>query len=94
MTKRLLIAIVVVVLSALLLVQLTLAMSSSHYRVDWFTPLTSGGGGATSSTHYALNLTIGQTAYTTSESVHYAAGLGYWYGITGSFRVYLPLIIK
>jgi len=94
MTKRLLMAIVIVMLSALLLVQLAMAMSSSHYRLDWFTPLTSGGGGTAGSTHYAVNLTLGQTAFKASASPSYNLSLGYWAGITGSFRVYLPLIMK
>lgn len=70
-----------------------LAMTSTHYRLDWFTPLTSGGGGAASSTHYAVNYTIGQTASKASASTHYQAGLGYWAGLV-EYRVYLPLVLK
>jgi hypothetical protein len=70
------------------------AMSSTTYRLDWFTPLTGGGGGAASSTHYAVNLTIGQSAYNASSSASYTVGLGYWYGISGAFRVYLPSVLK
>ena len=70
-----------------------LAMSSTSYRLDWFTPLTTGGGGAATSAHYAVNLSIGQTAYNPSASTHYRAGLGYWAGIV-SYRVYLPLVLK
>ena len=70
-----------------------LAMSSTNYRLDWYTPLTTGGGGAATSAHYAVNLTLGQTAYDTSTSTHYRAGLGYWAGIV-TYRVYLPLVLK
>ncbi len=70
-----------------------LAMSSTNYRLDWYTPLTTGGGGAATSTHYAVNLTLGQTAYDTSTSTHYRAGLGYWAGLV-TYRVYLPLVLK
>ncbi len=94
MHKRLLIAIVVVLLGGLLLAQIALAMFSTNYRLDWFTPLTSGGGGAMSSAHYAVNFTVGQTASGASASTNYNVGLGYWYGAAGGYRVYLPLILK
>jgi len=71
-----------------------LAMSSTNYRLDWFTPLTSGGGGAASSTNYAVNLTIGQAAIGGSSSANYAAGLGYWYGVAMGYKVYLPIVLK
>ena len=71
-----------------------LAMSSTNYKLDWFTPLTSGGGGAASSTNYAVNLTIGQAAIGGSSSTDYAMGLGYWYGIEQQFQIYLPIVIK
>ena len=77
----------------LLLVSTASAMSSTNYRLDWFTPLTTGGGGAASSTHYAVNYTIGQTASKASASTHYQAGLGYWAGLV-EYRVYLPLVLK
>jgi hypothetical protein len=86
--------IVVVLLGGLLLSQVALAMSSTHYKLDWFTPLTGGGGGAASSTHYAVNFTIGQSAYNASASMSYKAGLGYWYGAAGGYRIFLPLILK
>jgi hypothetical protein len=94
MRKRLIILSVGVLLSGLLLAQIAVAMSGGSYKLDWFTPLTSGGGGAASSTHYAINFTIGQTAFGISASTNYKAGLGYWYGVGGSYRVYLPLILK
>ena len=73
-----------------------LAMSSANYRLDWFTPLTGGGGGTASSTNYAVNLTIGQAAIGRSSSANTAAGLGYWYGygVEPPFRVYLPVVLK
>ncbi len=83
MRKRLFIAVVVVVLGGLLLAQIALAMSSPSYRLDWFTPLTTGGGGPADSTHYAVNLTIGQSAYNASIGTNYKVGLGYWSGIGG-----------
>lgn len=94
MNKRLLVAIVLVLLGGLLLTQITLAMSSTNYRLDWFTPLTTGGGGAASSAHYALNLTVGQTASDISAGANYQASLGYWSSVTSQMRVYLPIVLR
>ena len=96
MSKQTVIALVAGFLCCLLLAGSVLAMSSTSYRLDWFTPLTSGGGGAASSTNYAVNLTIGQASIGRSSSANYAAGLGYWYGyrVELPFRVYLPIVLK
>jgi hypothetical protein len=94
MRKRLLVAIVVVLLGGLLLAQIALAMSSTNYKLDWFTPLTTGGSGAMSSANYAANITVGQTVRGASASASYQAGLGYWYGAGGAYRVFLPLVLK
>ena len=71
-----------------------LAMSSTNYKLDWFTPLTSGGGGAASSTNYAVNLTIGQSAIGGSSSANYAVGLGYWYGAAAQYKIFLPIVLR
>ncbi len=68
-----LIAILVVFL---LLTGSVLAMSSTNYRLNWFTPLTGGGGGAASSTNYAANFTVGQSAIGASTGATYNACLG------------------
>ena len=81
-------------LALLLLGTSVQAMSSAHYKLDWFTPLTGGGGGAMSSAHYAANLTVGQTAIGRSASTHYRAGLGYWEGGLAGSRLYLPLTLR
>ena len=98
MNRKRLVVLLMVLLCALWLAQTTLAMSSTNYRLDWFTPLTGGGGGAASSTNYGINLTVGQSAIGGSSSTNYAAGLGYWYGIGSGvaqqFQVYLPIVIK
>lgn len=88
---------VVMLIAALALLLLTgsaLAMSSANYRLDWFTPLTGGGGGPAASTNYAVNFTIGQSAIGASASANYCAGLGYWYGVVMSGKLYLPLIMR
>ena len=77
----------------LLLAGSALAMSSTHYRLDWFTPMT-GGGASANSASYAVNLTVGQTAIGVSSSANYGAGLGYWYGAVTQFRIYLPVVLK
>jgi hypothetical protein len=92
--KTKLMASVSVLFVVCLLTGSALAMSSANYRLDWFTPLTSGGGGAASSTNYAVNLTIGQSATGGSSSANYAAGLGYWYGAAVGYKVYLPIVLK
>jgi uncharacterized membrane-anchored protein len=94
MSTRLLIAIVVVLLGGLLLVQIAMAMSSTHYQLSWFTPLTTGGGGTATSSNYAVNITVGQSPRGASASASYQAGLGYWYGVGGRHRILLPLIMK
>lgn len=71
-----------------------LAMDSANYRLAWFTPLTGGGGGPTSSTNYAVNFTVGQVANSTSSSTNYESCLGYWCGNEGGHTVYLPLVLR
>lgn len=93
MNKRRLLALTLALLWILVLIQNAAAMSSTNYRLDWYTPATSGGGGAMTSTNYAVNLTIGQTALGSHSSTNYVAGLGYWYGVLQS-QLYLPLIMR
>lgn len=93
MNKRRLLPLALALLCALLLIQNAAAMSSTNYRLDWFTPTTGGGGGAMSSTNYTINLTIGQTAIGSHSSANFIAGLGYWYGVLQSY-LYLPLILR
>lgn len=93
MSKRTWIMIAVIILGGLLLVEVAAAMSSTNYRLDWYTPLTSSGGPA-SSTNYAGNFSVGQSVIGYASSTGYTAGLGYWYGAAGGYKVYLPLILK
>ena len=93
MTKRMIIVIAGALLCGLLLTTVALAMSSDHYRLDWFAPLTGGGGGAASSTNYAANLTVGQSARGASASTNYNGCLGYWCG-EFEYRIFLPLVLR
>ena len=70
-----------------------LALESDHYLLDWFTPLTGGGGGTASSSHYAVAYTIGQSIVGQSNSPGYGSCLGFWC-FEGAERVYLPLILS
>jgi hypothetical protein len=70
-----------------------LAMSSANYKLDWFVPLTGGGGGPAASANYAVNFTVGQSAIGASASTNYGVGLGYWYGVMIR-NIFLPLIMR
>lgn len=94
MNNRKITVLVTVLLCGLLLTGSALAMSSANHRLDWFTPLTSGGGGAAGSANYAANLTVGQTAIGSASSSSYHACLGYWCGAVGPRRIYLPLVLR
>jgi hypothetical protein len=69
-----------------------MAMTSTHYGLTWFTPVSSGGG-PVSSAHYRANFTVGQTAIGTTDSTNYDLGLGFWYGVNW-LHLFLPLIFK
>ena len=90
--------IILILIVWLLFVGSALAMSSTHFRLDWYTPLTGAGGGPASSAHYAANFTVGQTAVGTSASEHFASGMGYWYGYLSSMihnlLEFLPQVMK
>lgn len=95
--RRLRVAFLLWLAAGLLLVIGVQAMSSANYQLNWFTPLT-GGGGPANSAEYAADLTIGQSVIGQADSANYQAGLGYWYGVeptAGMERfVYLPVVIR
>jgi len=88
-------ALLLTLIAALCVTGAALAMGSANYHLNWFTPLTSGGGGAAGSANYAANLTVGQTVSGITGGTNYAACLGYWCG-EGAYKhhLYLPLVIK
>jgi hypothetical protein len=91
--KRIMILLLLVAM--LMMAGTSLAMSSTNYWLDWFTPMTGGGGGPASSTNYAANFTVGQTVVGASTSEHYGSGLGYWYGLLSDiFHNFLALVMK
>jgi hypothetical protein len=86
--------VLLVTLTCILLTGKALAMDSTNYRLDWFTPLTSNGGGEVSSGNYAVNFIIGQSVAGPSESASYQGCLGYWCGTGVQYRIYLPLVLR
>lgn len=94
MNKRNWIAFLIVLLCAFLLIGSALAMSSTSYALEWYVPLSGGGGGEASSANYAVNFTVGQTTIGNSSSANYGVGLGYWVGLIKDWLVYLflPLV--
>ncbi len=86
--------ILLALVAVLTLVGQALAMSSPRYRLDWFVPLAGGADGLGSSTHYAVDSTLGQSATGTAASSHYRGCLGYWCGADVGHRVYLPLVVR
>jgi hypothetical protein len=82
------------VILTLVVVGGVMAMSSSIYRLEWYTPLTGAGGGPSSSASYAVNFTVGQTAVNALSSSSYQAGVGYWQGAFLPRLIRLPLILR
>ncbi len=81
-------------LLALLLVNPAGAMSSDHYRLDWFVPLSGGGGGTAASANFSASYTIGQTFIGQSDSAQYSLGMGFWQGVLDHFLIWLSIILK
>jgi hypothetical protein len=92
--KRTTILTTLVLVTLLLLTGATLAMESDNYALEWFTPLTSNGGGSASSANYAINFTVGQSVVGTSDGASYDGCLGYWCGGAAEYRIYLPLVLR
>jgi len=94
MSKHTPIVIAGVLACLLLLTSAASAMESTNYRLDWFTPLTGGGGGAASSANYAINFTVGQSVAGVSSGANSNVCLGYWCGGAAQYRIYLPLVLR
>lgn len=94
MNRRIFLYLALALLSTMMLAGGVLALSPEQYRLDWFTPLTTGGGGLAGSAHYAIDVTVGQAARGASSSDSYRLCLGYWCGMGLSNRVYLPLVTR
>jgi hypothetical protein len=86
--------IVLALLCTLILCGGVLALPSASHRLDWFTPLTTGNGGPAASSHFAVNLTVGQTSIGTLSSQNYTLCLGYWCGAGQPYPLHLPLVTR
>ncbi|MBN1485816.1 MAG: hypothetical protein JXA37_13965 [Chloroflexia bacterium] len=99
MKRRILSVLLATLIGGLMLGGIAWAMSSANFELDCFVPL-SGSGGSASSTHYAGDLTVGQSAIGAYSGTSYDACLGYWcYGASGAgpgqpYKVYMPLTLK
>jgi hypothetical protein len=91
-TRRMVFVLVLLVLA--LAASSVQAGQSTNYRLAWFTPLTTNGGGPSSSAHYTANVTVGQTAYDSSTGSNYQVSLGYWFGAIDNFHLRLPNIYR
>jgi hypothetical protein len=96
MSKKKLMVLALAVLCTLLVTGVALSMSSTNFRLDWFTPLTGGGGGAATSSNYAANLTVGQSVTGLAASTHHRGCLGYWCAadMEVESRVFLPSVLR
>jgi hypothetical protein len=92
MKKRGWIFLVIALIAVFLFATSAQAMNSTNYKLDWMVPL-SGGGGHASSTNYAIDLTVGQTAVGNASSTNYGAGLGFWTAVW-KWIINLPLLFK
>jgi hypothetical protein len=89
-------AILLVAMALFLLVNSAWAMSSTHYQLDWFTPLTASGGRSATSTGYAGQFSVGQTVAGNTASPNHQVCLGYWCSeytraVVG-FNLFLPMV--
>jgi hypothetical protein len=63
-----------------------------NYEITWFT--IDGGGGASEGGGYTLVGTIGQPDAGVLIGGGYTLNGGFWSGIGGSYRIYLPLVVR
>jgi hypothetical protein len=92
MKSKIFMVVTVAIVLVLLVSASALAMSSLHYQLNWFTPLSGTGGGPSDTISYSANFTIGQTITGFSSSTGYKAGAGYWVGNDAPYSVYVPLL--
>lgn len=70
------------------------AMASQHYRLDWFTPLTTGAGGLSSSPNFRAEFIVGQTVDGSQLGAQFRGDLGFWAGLNDFFNLYLPEVAR
>jgi hypothetical protein len=91
MNRRTTRVLLIMLLCLLVLVSGAGAMSSADHAIDW--RVIGGGGGVTSSSHYAIKATTGQSAIGPIGSSAHGIDAGYWYGVGRTWEVCLPLVL-
>ena len=71
---------------------LTYAQSSNTYSLPW--QVLGAGGGHASSATYTLDATIGQPLVGSSTGSASEMWAGFWVGVEGALREYLPLVLR
>ncbi|MCL7452200.1 MAG: hypothetical protein M8467_04035 [Anaerolineae bacterium] len=95
--KSLILAFGLVLLLAVLTIGgAALAQTSSNYNLEWH--VIGGGGRPVSSARYVVHSTIGQGSaslfYLTGEHHRLAAGFWAVAGVSGPYRIYLPIVMR
>jgi hypothetical protein len=77
---------------ALLIAPIVAAQGGGGYDLTWKT--IDGGGGESEGGGYSLSGTIGQPDAGVLTGGGYTLNGGFWGGVGGSYRIYLPLVVK
>ena len=85
--------VLIVVVICLMLAAHAQAAASPGYQVNWLT-VASGGGGSAASAHYAVDVSVGQTAIGEGLSTHYRGAWGFLAGLDALWRIVVPLVLR
>jgi len=74
--------------------KVALAQSGGGFDLSW--NVASNGGGAMASSSFQLNGTVGQPGVRAGLATggSYQVGPGFWYGVGGEHKIYLPLVLR
>ena len=74
--------------------RVALAQSGGGFDLSWH--VAGNGGGPMTSSSFQLNGTVGQPGVGVglTEGGSHQVGPGFWYGIGGEHRIYLPLVVR
>ena len=64
----------------------------SSYDISW--DAMTGGTEQMGSTHYSLYGTTGQAVVDSSTGNNYQMNVGFWYGTSATYSIYLPIVLK
>lgn len=88
--KTIVLLLILVVL--LMLASTTLAGASTNYTLA--PDVIASGGQASALTNYSFVATVGQPLIGSNGSAAYSTCSGFWCGIVGGYKVYLPIGLK